>query len=172
MPKSVEGLSPQEAYSYARGYALDRLAERARSRGELRDALMKRSVPDDVVAAVLDRLEAAGFINDLEFARSWVSSRQQTRGLARRALASELRHKGVADDITVTVLDEIDPQLECESAHRLVQRKLPSIRNLDQATQIRRLTSMLARKGYPNQVAFEVVRAEIEHCHDYPLEST
>ena len=37
-----------------------------------------------------------------------------------------------------------------------------SMASLDDTTRIRRLTSMLARKGYSPQLAFDVVRAELE----------
>jgi len=43
-----------------------------------------------------------------------------------------------------------------------VQKKLRSMSGLDDTTRIRRLTGMLARKGYAPQVAFDVVRAELE----------
>ena len=44
----------------------------------------------------------------------------------------------------------------------LVQKKLRSMAGLDDTTRIRRLTGMLARKGYAPQVAFDVVRTELE----------
>ena len=50
-----------------------------------------RNVPDEVASQLLDRFEEVGLIDDEAFARSWVDSRQRTRGLARRALAQERR---------------------------------------------------------------------------------
>ena len=58
---------------------------------------------------LLDRFEEVGLVDDEAFARSWVDSRQRTRGLARRALAQELRRKGVADETAREVLAEVDP---------------------------------------------------------------
>ena len=52
------------------------------------DALAKRDVDAEVSEAVLDRLVAAGLIDDAAFAGAWVESRHHGRGLARRALAS------------------------------------------------------------------------------------
>jgi len=46
------------------------------------------------------------------------------------------------------------------------------MRGLDSTTQIRRLTGMLARKGYAPQVAFDVVRAELEAYELHDLDST
>ena len=118
-------------------------------------------MPAEVAAAVLDRFEAAGLINDEDFARSWVQSRQRSKGLSSRVLAMELRRKGIDDEISKEVLAELDPEAERQSAHLLVQRKLRSMSSLDETTKIRRLTGLLARKGYSPGVAFEVVRIEL-----------
>jgi regulatory protein len=157
--------------SVARTILLRRLTDQPRSRAELAESLAKKHVPDDVADRVLDRFEEVGLIDDEDFARSWVQSRQRSRGIASRVLAMELRRKGVDDDTSREVLAELDPEVERQTAHRLVQKKLRSMRDLDSTTQIRRLTGMLARKGYAPQVAFDVVRAELESVEARPLDS-
>lgn len=157
--------------SVARTIALDRLSTQARSRGELAQTLAAKHVPDDVAADLLDRFEQVGLIDDEAYARAWVESRQRSKGLASSVLSMELRRKGIADDLIREVLADVDPQSERDAAHRLVQRKLRSVRGLDPSVQVRRLTSMLARKGYAPQVAFDVVRAELEVDAE-PIEST
>jgi len=145
----------------ARKVIYDRLAVRAQSRSDLAQALAKKEVPEEVAKAMLDKFEAAGLIDDEDFARAWVQSRQRSKGLTSRVLAMELRRKGVDDDISKEVLAELDPAEEIQSAHRLVQAKLRSVSRFDDTTKIRRLTAMLARKGYSPQVAFDVVREEL-----------
>ena len=146
----------------ARSILLRRLTDQPRSRAELAGFLAKKHVPDDIAEAVLDRFEEVGLIDDQEFARSWVESRQRSRGVASKVLAMELRRKGIDDETSREVLADLDPEVEKQNAHRLVQKKLRSMRGLDSTTQIRRLTGMLARKGYAPQVAFDVVREELE----------
>lgn len=148
----------------------DRLAVQARSRSDLEQSLAKKHVPAEVIVAVLDQFEAAGLIDDVEFAHAWVQSRQRSKGLSSRVLAMELKRKGVDDEIARAALDDIDPEVELEAAHRLVQAKLRSMTRLDDTTKIRRLTGLLARKGYAPQVAFEVVRDELG-AEVQPLES-
>jgi len=151
----------------ARKILLDQLTGQARSRAELATKLRKKGVPDEVARRLLDRFAEVGLVDDEAFARMWVQSRQAGKGLARRALAQELRRKGVADQVAREVLDEVDPDDEVEAARRLVQRKLRSLRRVDRETAVRRLTGMLARKGYSGAVAFPVVREELEAAgHD------
>ena len=91
-----------------------------------------------------------------------MAQRQAGRGLARRALAQELRRKGIDDEVARDVLDDVDDDDEVEAARRLVRAKLRSVRSLDRDKAVRRLVGMLARKGHSSSVAFRVVREELD----------
>ena len=161
-PADPEALGPEEDHeAVARKILLDQLTGQARSRSELAAKLARKHVPDDVATRLLDRFEEVGLVDDAAFARDWVQSRQAGRGLARRALAAELRRKGLDAAVVSEAVDAVDPDDEIESARQLVRRKLPSLQRFDSVTQVRRLTGMLARKGYPSGVAFTVVKEEV-----------
>ncbi len=161
-PEDPVALGPDaDPESVARTILLDQLTGRARSRRELADKLASRGVPEDVATRLLDRFTEVGLVDDEAFARAWVDSRQPGKGLARRALATELRRKGVADEVARQALDEIDPADEEEAARRLVRKKLRSLSRVDETTATRRLIGMLGRKGYPPGMAFAVVRDEL-----------
>ena len=146
----------------ARKILLDQLTGRARTRSELADKLAGRNVPADVATRLLDRFEEVGLIDDAAFAREWVEQRQSGRGLARRALAQELRRKGIDDEVARDALEEIEDGDEVEAARRLVRAKLRSVRALDRDKAVRRLVGMLARKGHSSSVAFRVVKEELD----------
>jgi regulatory protein len=130
---------------------------RPRTRAELAIALRRHGIPDDVIAEVLDRYHEVGMIDDVAFARAWVSSRHQGKGLARRALGSELRRRGVAPEAVGQALEQLDGDTELATARALVARKLRTSRG-DPAVLLRRLVGMLARKGYPAGLAYRVVK--------------
>jgi regulatory protein len=151
-----------DAEAFARKILLDQLTGQARSRKELADRLAKKNVPTAIATRLLDRFEEVGLIDDAAFTRDWIASRgADGRGLARRALAQELRRKGIADEVARTALDEVPSDDEREAARGLVRRKLRSMARLDRAVQTRRLVGMLARKGYAPGLAFQVVRDEL-----------
>jgi regulatory protein len=152
--------------SVARKILLDQLTGQARSRKELADKLAKKLVPEEIATRLLDRFEEVGLIDDAAFARLWVESRQSGKGLARRALAQELRRKGVADEVAREALDEVDPEDEAAAARALVAKKLRSMTRLDTPTKTRRLVAMLARKGYPPGLAMSVVREAVRADED------
>jgi regulatory protein len=145
----------------AREICLRLLTERARTRQELAQALRKREVPDEAANAVLERFDEVGLIDDAAFAGQWVRSRHTGRGLARRAIAVELRRKGVADEVAQEALAEVDTDAEEQRARELVDRKLrtvPADTPERRTTAARRLVGMLARRGYPAGIAYRVVR--------------
>jgi regulatory protein len=149
---------PADPAAVARTILLAKLTGQARSRDELARALDAKAVPVDVARTVLDRFEDVGLINDQAFAEAWVESRQASRGLSRRALAVELRRKGIADELIQETVSAIDPDRERAIARGIVDRKLAGTRRLDEATRFRRLASALARKGYPPGLCTAVVR--------------
>ena len=166
LPPDPEADGPDaDPESVARTILLDQLAGRARTRKELSDKLAAKLVPDEIATRLLDRFEEVGLVDDGAFARSWVSQRHSAdgggKGLAARALAQELRRKGIDDETAREALDELDPADEEESARVLVRRKLRTLSRFDDTTATRRLVGMLARKGYSSGLAFAVVRDEL-----------
>lgn len=146
----------------ARAICLRLLTTAPKTRAQLADALRKRGVPEEAARTVLERFSEAGLIDDEAFAAAWVSSRHHGRGLARRALAQELRHRGVEEETVQEAVAQLDPEQEVETARGLVARKLAATRGADPRTRMRRLVGMLARKGYPAGLAFRVVREALE----------
>ena len=156
--KSAE-LSREEQ---ARALCLRLLTARARTRAELAGQLTKRGYPDDVSTEVLDRLADVGLIDDADFAQQWVRSRHAHAGKGKRALAAELRTKGVDNDVISAALADIDAGAERERAERLVRDKLRRERLGEDDTKVmRRLVGMLARRGYHQSVALDVVKTEL-----------
>jgi regulatory protein len=140
------------------------LTATARTRAELARQLAKRGYPDDVSTRVLDRLADVGLIDDADFAEQWVHSRLANAGKGKRALAAELRIKGVDNDVISSVLGGINPDAERGRAEELVRKKLRRENLSDEAADARvtrRLVGMLARRGFAQSMAYDVVRVEL-----------
>jgi hypothetical protein len=122
----VRGAGPDaDTDEVARTILLDQLTGRARSRQELADKLAGRNVPTEVATRLLDRFEEVGLVDDTAFARSWVEGRVASKGLAPRALAQELRRKGVADEVAREALSRIDEGEQEAAARALVGSTTP-----------------------------------------------
>ena len=150
----------QEAdpYSIANTIALNALVARAKSKGELLAHLKKRGVEDDVAQATIFRLQENGLINDAEFAKAWTQSRHTSKKLSKRIIAGELRTRGVDQSSIDLALDEIDDESEYRTAFSLGMKKYNTMSRLEPEVQIRRIQSLLQRKGFSFPTIARVIR--------------
>ena len=150
----------QEAdpYSIANTIALNALVARAKSKGELLAHLKKRGVEDDVAHATVFRLQEKGLINDSEFAKAWTQSRHTSKKLSKRIIAGELRTRGVDQNSIDAALDEIDDEDEYQMAFGLAMKKYNTMSRQAPDVQVRRIQSLLQRKGFSFGVIGRVLR--------------
>lgn len=153
--------SPEAPEDVARAVVLRRLSFGPRTRAQLFEAVLAKDVPAEVAESVLDRFTEVGLVDDAGFASEWVRVRHRDKGLSRRALAGELRRKGVDAHLVEAALDGadgVDGDDERAAAEALVARRLPASRGLEYPRRVNRLMGMLARKGYDPALAGDVVR--------------
>ena len=142
----------------ARQICLRMLTAAPRTRAQLAEALRRRGIPEETAEAVLRRFGEVKLIDDAAFAAAWVESRHHGRGLSGRALASELRRRGVPVEDIKAAVGGLDPEREIATARGLVAQRLASTRGQPLDARVRRLTGLLARKGYAPGIAYRVVR--------------
>ncbi len=147
-----------DPYSIAHTIALNALVARAKSKGELLSHLKKRGIEDDVAQATIFGLQEKGLIDDAEFAKAWTQSRHTSKKLSKRIIASELRTRGVAQQSIDEALDEIDDESEYRTAFSLAMRKFSTMSRLAPEVQVRRIQSLLQRKGFPFSTISRVIR--------------
>ena len=118
---STVGARDEEA---AREKCLRLLGLRARSAAELRLRPRTEGFPDPVVESVLSDLASAKLVDDEEFARAWVASRQASAAAGRQKLRWELRRKGISKELIQQVVEDgIDDEAELEHAVALARRR-------------------------------------------------
>ncbi|HSB72093.1 MAG TPA: regulatory protein RecX [Candidatus Methylomirabilis sp.] len=139
--------------------ALRLLAMRARTTQEVRQGLARRGyLPADISAVIL-RLTSEKYLDDLEFARTWVRSAglRRTRGPARQA--QELRAKGVGETEIAAALADLPVEGTIrEVAEAAAVRKLKGLRGVDPSVARRRLAAHLERQGFPADAILVVCR--------------
>jgi regulatory protein len=135
--------------------ALKLLSYRPRSESEVRKKLKQRSVPESMIAEVLERLHRSGLIDDARFARDWAENRSEFRPRSRRALAIEMRQRGVDNDaITQAVASLDDESLAYQAAVKYCRR----LNGLEWQVFRQKLTGFLARRGFNYEIAAPVVK--------------
>lgn len=152
-PPEAPERSHEQWVEEGREIALRQLGFSARSAHQLREAMLRRDVPEPAAAEVIERLTRVGLIDDAEYAAMLVRTRQAERGLARRALEVELREKGISAEIAAAALEQISAGDEGQAARQLVRKRVQTMRTLDATRRRNRLYGTLARKGYSADVA-------------------
>jgi regulatory protein len=153
-PRLVAGLAARDAYLRARERALRLLAVRSRSIEELRQRLVRGRAPRSAVRAVIADLVGQGYLDDLAFARAWISHRIAAGPVAALRIRWELRQKRVPPVVIDQAVREglgagSDlARAEEQSAIALATRRLSGYRHLSPDRQMRRLAALLGRRGF------------------------
>jgi len=159
-------LVTQSRESEIMSVVMRRLNAAPRSRGELSKYLLVKDFDPTLIEKVLDRVTSMGYIDDVAYAQEWVRSRHRSRGLAPSVLKRELIAKDIDIEIIETALGQLTSDATHERAYELAAKKYRGLTSVDHVVAVRRIASLLQRKGYPPgvcfQVAKETVGAEIE----------
>ena len=152
--EKIARLQADDARERAMQQAMLFLSYRARSEAEIRQNLRKHEIPEAVIEETLDRLRRGGFANDKEFASAWVENRTTFRPRGRRALALELRQKGLDDATIESALDGVDDEA---LAYEAGLKKASKLRVQDWSEFRKKLSEFLARRGFSYPVIAPVV---------------
>jgi len=158
----IAELQAEDARERAMQQALLFLSYRARSEKEIRQNLSKHKIPDNVIEDTLEKLRRNGFANDKQFASAWVENRSTFRPRGRRALALELRQKGIDDTTIESALEGIDEEplayeAGLKKARKLKGAALSPSEGLEWSEFRKKMSDFLARRGFSYSVIAPIV---------------
>jgi regulatory protein len=135
--------------------ALRMIDYRDRTQAEVLKKLQQLELDEPVIQEIMVRLKRSGLVDDTRFARNWAANRSEFRPRSRRALAYELRKKGVANEAIQEALEEVDEgALAYQAAHKQAQR----LSQLEWTEFKNKLYGFLARRGFSPSHSAEAVR--------------
>lgn len=146
----------EENRSYAFNYSLKYLSYRARSVKEVYDYLLRKNFVKHTIDAVIQKLTDLKFLDDEEFAKAWIESRQKYKGKSKYILKNELRLKGLSEDIIEPLLKEAQDDLE--TARILFDKKKKILGKFPQQEFKKKMGLFLQRKGFSFEVITKLLR--------------
>jgi regulatory protein len=152
--EKIAKLQAEDSRERAWGQALLFLSYRARSESEIRQNLSKHEIAEAVIEETLERLRRDGFANDKKFASAWVENRSTFHPRGRRALALELRQKGIDDSTIESALKEVDEEA---LAYQAGQKKANKLKVLEWSEFRKKMSEFLARRGFSFSVIAPIV---------------
>ncbi len=154
--REPEAVSPRVS-TRAHNVSVHALSGKSHSVAEMREKLLARELPEDVVEEEIGELLRVGLLDDGALARDLVERYASREGLAKRAVWQKLRARKIpvvhADSALAELEDDREGDL-CEDAARERLRKMGS---LAPAVAKRRLFSYLQRKGFSSSDIVEAL---------------
>jgi regulatory protein len=149
-------LVAREGLHKATTAALNFLAYRPRSEGEIRQRLRKGGFPEPAIDYTIEKLRDWHYVDDADFARRWIENRSTHRPRGARLLTQELKAKGIDSQVMAEAIEEAELD-EPADALTIARQRARQLADLDQDVRERRLSGFLARRGY----GFDIIRATL-----------
>ena len=145
--EDLEALAAADEGYGCRRKALDLLARAEQCRRGLEAKLSRKGFSRESVSAALDRLEAAGFLDDRRFAESWVRSRLRNRPEGPSKLRGGLMSRGIPGDIASIAVEAVLAEIGNEESADALERAWLKLSRRPGITP-EKLTASLVRKGF------------------------
>jgi len=152
--EEMEALTRTNHFQRCLNAATHYLGYRPRSESEIRQRLSQRGFDGDSVEAVIAQLKEQGLVDDIAFAQFWKDNRESFSPRSQWLTRSELRRKGVADNIIDQVVEGVD---DGGSAYRAALSKAHNLSRVDYQEFRRRLGGYLKRRGFGYEVTNRTV---------------
>lgn len=152
----------------AQKYCLYLLARRRYTRRQIITKLHQKQYPVPVIAEVIEKLERWGYLNDTEYAESFVHDQVRFKPKSRRAILYELQKRGIEKNTAVTALEKMLPESVCDEetlALKALSKKIQGYRKLPKEKGIRQAGDFLLRQGFSYDIIRKVIR---RNWHNIP----
>lgn len=135
--------------------ALKYLSYKPRSSAEIEERLRRYEYSEQVIEQVHGKLVEKGYINDQQFADTWVENRNTFRPRSHRILRWELRNKKISEETISSILDETEPEEKLAMA--AARKYLPKVANCERDQFYRRLAGYLGRRGFSYSITAPIL---------------
>lgn len=149
---------PDCAFGEAKNKALNLLSRRRHTKKELADKLLNAGFGEADVQAVCDWAVEYGFLNDEEFARSFVADCIQFKKYGKKRIRQALLFKG----IDAYILDDVFAEFDFHEAETLLEQLPKKLAGNFARKNVDKVIRHFAAKGY----AYEEIKHAINQAKD------
>lgn len=160
--EKIEKLQADDARERAYQQALLFLSLRARSEEEIRKNLRKHEVSEAAIEETLEKLRQGRLADDGQFARMWVENRSTFRPRSKRALAIELKQKGLEEPAIRSALEAVD---DGAMAYTAAVKRVRRLEGMEWPDFRKKLGEFLARRGFSYSIIAPVVTKVWNEAH-------
>jgi regulatory protein len=122
-----------------------------RSEKEVGRKIQELGIDIEEKDSYLSFLKEEGLVDDIQFAKMFVSGRVRIKKWGRLKIKNELRLKGIPDKLIIEALNTIDDELYCENLKVFLSKK---VINKDKAVEVQKAIRSALSRGYE----FELIK--------------
>lgn len=147
----------QERSDYLLEKAKHYCAIQERAASEVRKKLFEWKVRPDKINAILETLFKENYINELRFAKVFVSGKFRIKKWGRIKIKSELRARKISDHNIQLALQEIDEDEYLETLQDVINKKRSTLPEPLSYNNKAKVLNFAASKGYEKQLILELL---------------
>jgi regulatory protein len=136
--------------------AYQAVGARDRTVAEVRTFLERKRVEPEAIDQAVAELAEAGFLDDARYARRFAEDKRTLERWGSERIARDLRRRGVGPDLVEEAVAAQDRDAELQTALLLLEARFPDPLSDDRSRD--RAWSLLVRRGYEPELAYEAVR--------------
>ncbi|MFV0439890.1 MAG: RecX family transcriptional regulator [Lachnospirales bacterium] len=145
-------------YEQSKFIALKYLSHRIRCEKEVRQKLIDKDIPEEVIEKTVGFLKKYNYLNDYDFARAYIKDKLHLTGYGRKKIAYDLKYLGIKEDVIIE-LEETERVFEKEEEVALkLGRKKSKRLDLYDFKDKNKLTNYLIRRGF----GYDIIKNVIE----------
>lgn len=135
------------------------LSYRMRSEQEVVTYLKKKNIDESITSQVIEQLKEQQYMNDLEFAKSYVRDKKRLSSKGPLVILKELQKKGVSESESKQALQEFPEVEQLEAAKTFIMKKASLEKKESYKALRQKLGLQLQKKGFP----YEIIEAALQH---------
>lgn len=149
---AISEIGYQDDIRKAYNTAIQYLSRRMRTEKEVRQYLAEKEMDGTIIQEVIHKLYEYQFLNDQEFALAYVRTLMNTTDKGSGIIRSELKEKGISEDIIELAMREYPYEAEFDAAHKLCVKFVEKNKRDSSKIMKQKLEQLLFRKGYPMDI--------------------
>jgi regulatory protein len=160
---NTKHMDSEERKVEAMKFAMKLIGLRLRAEKELRTRLAEKGYPSALAEEVIAEMKRYGYIDDAQFAESFIGDRIRFRPVGRFIICMELKSKGLREDLIEEKLAELYPlEDEQRAAARLAEKKLKTLGRLESNKARLKLLNFLKAKGFSSEIISQALKNNID----------
>ena len=136
---------------------LKALKSRFKSTKELRDYLIRKEYPYDLVNNAVEKLLKQGYLNDELFAKSYINNQMVTSSRGPIKISNDLFSKGISQSIVSKEIEVFTEEIQLEKINKIIRISLKSNRTRGGMVLKNKIINDLVISGYDLSIISKVI---------------